>query len=277
MSDIEIQVARHYGNADLTDRVKNALRKLGIDPENATPDDLKAGDEFHTGGVLATDHLFEQLEITPEMRVLDVGSGIGGTARYIADRYGAHVVGVDLTPDFVTTARALSAMVGLSDRTEFHVGSALDMPVGDAQLDLAVLMHVGMNIADKHALLAEIAAKLKPGGTFALFEVMQGEDPAPLEFPLPWSGDSDTSFLAPPSEYRAAAEAAGLVLGAEEDRSAFAIEFFRKALAKAAAEGPAPLGIHLMMGETARQKLQNYLKNLEAGRTRPVEMIFTKP
>ncbi|MBV2358660.1 class I SAM-dependent methyltransferase [Thalassococcus sp. CAU 1522] len=272
MTATEAAVAEHYTTGQLFDRVIEALRANGVDPDKATASDLKLGDEFHTGGVLATDNLLEQLTITPDLRVLDVGAGIGGTSRYIADRFGAHVTGVDLTPEFVETARRLSSLVGLDPKTDFHIGSALEMPVPDAGFDLAVMMHVGMNIADKPALLAEVARTLKPGGRFAVFDVMQGDRPGPLQFPVPWSTGPATSFLASPSQYVAAATAAGLTLVRQTDRSDFAKAFFAKALSKP----PAAMGIHLMMGNTAPEKFKNYVANLETGRLCPVEMIFDK-
>ena len=273
---LETAVAAHYTTGHLVDRVRQALAAIGVDPDRATVDDLKPADEFHTGGVAATDHLFAQIDLAPGARVLDVGSGIGGTSRYLADRYDAQVTGVDLTPEFVETARALSALVGMADKTAFHLGSALAMPVADAAFDCAVLMHVGMNIADKGALMADIGRALRPGGRLALFEVMAGPADEPLAFPLPWSTAPETSFVALPQAYRAAAAAAGLRLDAETDRTQFARDFFAESRRRASNEGPPPLGIHLMMGDTAPLKFQNYVANLEAGRIRPVEMVFTK-
>ncbi|WP_209595930.1 methyltransferase domain-containing protein [Ruegeria sp. HKCCSP351] len=276
MSQIEQAVAQHYTTGALTDRVRAALEASGIDPDAATVADLKAGDEFHTGGVLATNNLFAQLSPTHATRVLDVGCGIGGTSRYVVDRYDSTVTGVDLTPEFVETARVLSDMVGHSSKTSFHVGSALEMPVPDAGFDLAVMMHVGMNIMDKAGLFAEVSRALAKGGTFALFDVMAADVDEPLAFPLPWSTVAETSFVDAPDVYKSAASAAGLELVTETDRTEFAIQFFEDVFAKIAESGLAPLGIHLMMGETAPEKFQNYVKNLKAGRIRPTEMIFKK-
>ncbi|TMV08982.1 methyltransferase domain-containing protein [Ruegeria sediminis] len=276
MSDTEVAVACHYTTGALIQRVRDALRASGVDPDAATAADLKAGDEFHTGGVAATDHLFAQLTVTGATRVLDVGCGIGGTSRYAADRYGADVTGVDLTPEFVETARALSDLVGLGEKTSFLSGSALDMPVPDASFDLAVMLHVGMNIKDKYRLFAEVSRTLTDGGVFALFDVMGGAVKEPLAFPLPWSSVPDTSFVDTPDHYRDAAKAAGLTLTAETDRTAFAVKFFEEAFARIAENGPAPLGIHLMMGDTAPEKFRNYVENIHAGRIRPTEMIFRK-
>ncbi|RBW61805.1 class I SAM-dependent methyltransferase [Ruegeria sp. A3M17] len=276
MSQIEQAVAQHYTTGALTERVREALKASGIDPNAATVADLKAGDEFHTGGVLATDNLFAQLSPTHATRVLDVGCGIGGTSRYIVDRYDSTVTGVDLTPEFVETATALSQIVGHSEKTSFLVGSALDLPVPDAGFDLAVMMHVGMNIDDKAGLFAEASRALARDGVFALFDVMGGGVDEPLAFPLPWSTVAETSFVDAPEVYRDAASAAGLELVAEADRTEFALTFFEEVFARIAESGPAPLGIHLMMGETAPEKFQNYVTNLKAGRIRPTEMIFKK-
>ncbi len=276
MSQIEQAVAQHYTTGALTERVRAALEASGIDPDAATVADLKAGDEFHTGGVKATDNLFAQLSPTHATRVLDVGCGIGGTSRYIVDRYDSTVTGVDLTPEFVETAKTLSDLVGHSEKSEFLVGSALDMPVPDAGFDLAVMFHVGMNIEDKAGLFAEVSRALATGGTFALFDVMGGEADEPLAFPLPWSTVAETSFVHAPNVYHDAASAAGLELETETDRTEFALAFFEEAFARMAESGPPALGIHLMMGETAPEKFQNYVTNLKAGRIRPTEMIFKK-
>lgn len=276
-ADTETAVADHYTTGALYDRVRAALRDSGVDPDNATSSDLFAGDQFHTGGLGATEHMVQRLEVTKDMCVLDVGCGIGGTSRYIAHTTGAHVIGVDLTPEFIDTAKALGEMVGLTGLTDYHVGSALEMPVPDDAFDLAVMMHVGMNIADKAGLFAEVARVLKPGGTFAMFEVMRGGNIDALVFPLPWSTTPDTSFVAPPELYRAVADAAGFTFREELDRTAFAKEFFEAMKRQNDEHGPNPYGIHLMMGDTAPEKLGNYVQNLHAGRVQPTEMIFDLP
>lgn len=267
-------VAAQYTTGLLFERLKAAMQKGGINPDRATASDLATGDQFHTGGLAATEHLIRQLSISPDTRVLDVGCGIGGTSRYIADATNAHVTGVDLTPEFIETARALGAMVGLSERTEYHVGSALEMPLPEDSFDVAVMMHVGMNISDKVALFSEVATALRPGGAFALFELMRGDVGSDLLYPLPWSTVPQTSFVAAPADYRTAAETAGFKMRVETDRSAFALSFFEEMRRKNETEGPSPFGIGLMMGETAQEKLGNYVKNLSARRVRPTEMIF---
>jgi ubiquinone/menaquinone biosynthesis C-methylase UbiE len=207
--------------------------------------------------------------------VLVVGCGLGGAARFVADRYGARVSGVDLTPEFVATGRALSDWVGLGDRIELVEGSALAMPFEDATFDAAYMMHVGMNIADKRALFAEVARVLKPGAVFGVYDVMRIAD-GPLTYPVPWASSADTCALAEPDAYRAALSANRLSLEKEVDRHDFAVEFFAAMKAHVAEHGPPPLGTHVLLGETRAEKLDNVIVALDAGRIAPVEMIARK-
>lgn len=277
MDSVETTIAGYYGGSGVIAGIRAALAQAGLDPGRLTPADLKPVDEFHTGGAEATEALLDQLALGPGSRVLDLGCGVGGPARAIVARHGARVTGIDLTAEYVEAARELTEMVGLADRARFLQGSVTALPVADGSADRALMQHVGMNVADKAALFREAARALAPGGLFGLFEVMRGAEPSPLAYPLPWASSPDHSFLASPEEYRAAAAAAGFVLRAERDRAAFAAAFFRRLIDRLARKGPAPLGLHLLMGVDAQNKVTNYLANLEAGRIAPVEMIFARP
>ncbi len=276
MSGIATALADHYTPENLLEAINRGLTQAGVDPEAPAPEDLKPVDEFHLGGVEATEAFLDPLGITAEMEVLDIGSGIGGTARFIAGRYGAQVTGVDLTPAFVATAKILSARVGLGRRTRFVEGSALALPVEAAAYDLATLFHVGMNIEDKAGLFREVARVLKPGGRFAVFDLMT-RDGRPLDFPVPWSTAPETSFVTKPDAYRTAAEAAGLTPLAERDCYDYATAFFERVMAQAAkADGPPPVGLHLIMGATAQEKYGNAAAAVLDGRIGPREMVFGK-
>ncbi len=268
--DVETVVAAHYAGVGLHERILERLAAAGIAAEAVTTEHLKAVDEFHIGGAEATSALLDQLKIGPETRVLDIGSGIGGPARAIAGRYGARVTGVDLSPDFVETARQLTALVGLD--AAFVTGSALDLPFEDASFDLATLIHVGMNLSDKPRLFAEAARVLVPGGVFAVYDVMlSGAHP---EFPLPWASDPSASFLVAPEVYLAAAEAAGFDLVARRDRGEVAKAFFARMQAAMAGNEPPTVGLPLLMGEAAPVKVANMMAAVRAGDIQPVEMIF---
>ncbi len=271
----ETDVARHYATSGLLDRIVAGLGELGVEPDAAKPEDLRPIDEFHIGGFAATEALVGQLDLPKGARILDFGSGVGGPARHFAALTTGEVDGVDLTEEFVETAAALTAMTGVG-RVRFHVGSALATPFDDASFDAAFLMHVGMNIADKPALMREAARVLKPGGVFAVYDVMR-TGPGDLVHPLPWAKRPETSFVAPPADYRAAAEAAGFAVEAERARRDFALEFFAKQAAILRAKsGPPPLGLHLVMGPEAPQMIANMVASIEAGRIAPVELILRR-
>jgi SAM-dependent methyltransferase len=272
--DIESGVSRHYASYDVLSRIRAGLAEMGHDPDRVSPDVLKPVDEFHIGGAEATSALLEKLSIRPDMEVLDIGSGIGGPARMIATRYGCHMTGVDLTPHFVETARALSAMCGMAGRVRFEVGSAVALPLGEGSFDLALLLHVGMNVPDKAALFREARRVLRDGGTFAVYEVMRTGD-GDLSFPVPWAETPDLSALETPETYRNVATEAGFALQAEENRREVALDFFARLQAQAASSGPAPLGLHNLMGPTVKEKVANMITAVRAGTIAPIQMVFS--
>lgn len=269
---IEDRVAAHYAGAGLHERIMERLAAAGIAPDRVTAEDLKPVDEFHIGGAEATAALLDQLDIGTEARVLDVGCGIGGPARMIAARTGARVTGIDLTPDFVETARRLTATVGLA--AHFVVGSALDLPFADGSFEFATLIHVGMNLPDKPRLFAEVARVLAPGGSFAVYDVMRfGDHPA---FPLPWADDAGSSFLETPDAYLTAADAAGFTLVARRDRGEVARDFFARMQSAMRSGQMPPVGLPLLLGAAAETKIANMVAAVAAGDIQPVEMIFRK-
>lgn len=272
MTQPEEKIRAHYGQSGLYERILTGLVGAGVEPERLTAEDLKAVDEFHIGGVNATQALLDPLGFTADTRVLDLGSGIGGPARFMAQRYGCKVTGLDLTPEFLETARKLTEAVGLS--VDFVVGSALDLPFEADSFDAVTLIHVGMNLPDKPKLFAEVARVLRPGGVFAVYDVMRhGAHPA---FPLPWAETEAASFLAAPDEYREAARAAGLTEIHCEGKGDVARVFFAEMQARLAQSGPPPVGLPLLMGETAPQKASNMAAAVGSGDIEPIEMIFRK-
>lgn len=275
MTNIEQGVTQHYAAYDVLARIRDGLRAMGHDGDRITPEAIKSVDEFHIGGADATEALLDALDIGAGRDVLDIGCGIGGPARTMALRSGVHVTGIDLTPQFVEAARALSAMTGVGDRVRFEVASATALPFGDESFDVATLLHVGMNIPDKAGLFREAARVLRRGGAFAVYDVMRvGE--GSVEFPVPWAEHEEFSALEPPETYRAAGEAAGLKLEAEENRRAIALDFFARLQVQAASATPSPIGLHLLMGPTVKQKMANMIEAIRAGAIAPVQMIFRK-
>ena len=269
---MEQTVAGHYTHGDLERALLEALRRAGKDPEHLSLDDLAPADEFHIGGRAATIEFAQQLDLKPGQRLLDVGSGLGGPARYVAHAHGCLVTGIDLTDEYVRTARALSARVGLADKVTFVQGSALDMPFPAGSFDGAYMLHVGMNIEDKAALFGQVRRVLKPGGFFGIYDIMR-TSAGDIAYPVPWARTADSSFVAESGTYRRLLSQTGFAVGGERSRRDFAIEFFRRIRARTAESGPPPVGLHIAMGDDFADKTANMIANLERGVLSPIEMI----
>lgn len=268
----EQAVVQHYSRGGLEQQILDVLTTTDADPEHLDPDQLAPVDEFHIGGRAATVELVNQLDLRPGLRVLDVGSGLGGTARYLAGQHAVEVTGLDLTMEYVQVAASLTRRVGLADLARFRQGSATELPFPDGSFDRACMLHVGMNIADKAALFAEIRRVLVPGGIFGVYDVMR-VGPGDVTFPVPWATTAATSFLAEPAYYRELLGKTGLAVQCQRDRRDFALDFFRDMRARTAQNGPSLLGLHIVMGPDAPLKIANLVDGLARAVLAPTEMI----
>ena len=268
----EARVAEHYGKNGLEQKILDALARAGIDLKNMTVADLAPVDEFHIGGLDATQDLAAQMELREGMRVLDVGCGIGGPARYFAGDCGCQVTGIDLTDEFVQVASALTRLVKLDASAQFRRASALELPFEAGAFDRAYMIHVGMNLADKAGVFREVRRALKPGGLFGVFDILRVGQ-GPIAYPVPWAAGEETSFVENVEAYRAGLEGAGFRLERQQDRRQFGIDFTLKIIARMAQGGPPILGLHLLMGETTPVMIKNILGMLQQGLLTPVELI----
>ena len=268
--NIEQQVANYYTRGKLEDKILGMLRGAGKNLEQLRADDLAAIDEFHLGGREATQTLAEFMQLRPGMHLLDVGCGIGGPARYFAQR-GCQITGIDLTEEFLRVAESLTRMVKLDQTAKFRQASALKLPFDAATFDGAYTIHVCMNIADKAGVFREVARVLKPGARFTIYDIMRTSD-ATLAFPVPWAQTPGTSFVASLDEYRQDLQAAGFRIDHQRDRRQFALDFMQRMMAQSASGSPAP-GIHVLMGEQAPLMLKNVNMAIVAGALTPIELV----
>lgn len=258
---------RHYSRGTLAADVDESLRLIGKDPARLTVDDLEAVDEFHMGGRPATLALLDAAGFAVGMKLIDVGSGLGGPARVAASTRGVDVTGIDLTPEFVALANDLSRRVGLGDKTRFIEGSGTAMSFEARRFDGATMLHVGMNIADKTSLMREVRRVLRPGARFAIYDIMRIGD-GDLIFPLPWSSVAETSAVATPADYVTALEAAGFSIESQRDRRA-ELKAYAAAMASAS---PFPADLP-HRGPDWSTKVDNLAAMVKSGRLAPFEFI----
>ena len=266
-----VAVAGHYGRGRLEESILAAVAREGKDPEKLAAADLSAADEFHVGGIEATQELAKHMELRAGLRVLDVGSGIGGPARYFAAQHGCRVTGIDLTEEFVRVARSLTARTKLDGLVEFRQGSALEMPFEPESFDRAYMIHVGMNIADKPGIFREVRRVSKAGGMFTVFDIVRAREAA-IQYPVPWALSEETSFVGTTKDYRDALQGAGFQITQERGRGPFSIAFTERVMARMAQGGPPALGLHLLMGEKTPMMINNILAMMKEGVLEPVEI-----
>jgi MPBQ/MSBQ methyltransferase len=265
----------YYSPNDLYNRIIEGLGKLGKDLSGVTLDDLQPVDEFHIRGDKATRELIKLAGFTPDMHILDVGCGIGGSTRRLAHETGCRVTGIDLSDAYIDTARRLTQLLKMQERVTFHATSALALPFADNSFDGVWSLQMNMNVEDKLAWLRETHRVLKPGGRAVLYEVC-GNKNTPLHFPVPWAQDSSMSFLVPPAAFRELITAAGFEIAVWNDKT----ELARKAFAdvqKPAGKPDLPvLGVYMLVGDDIQAKAYNLHRNLEEERVSLVETVALK-
>jgi ubiquinone/menaquinone biosynthesis C-methylase UbiE len=266
----------YSGPGGLVARIGSALEAAGLDPAALRPADLAPVDEFHIRGRAASLEIIDALGLTADAQVLDLGSGLGGPARTLAEVTGCSVLGVDLTPEFCEVATALSEWTGLAERTRFQVGDATATGLPDTSADAALTVHVAMNIPDKRALYAEAFRVVRPGGRFVVYDVLQGEGGA-VHYPVPWAHDSSTSFLATPEDMRELLPAAGFEIVSEVDSSDASLAWFQEVRARIERDGPPPVTFATFLGDAFGQMVANQVANLAERRIRTVMFACARP
>ena len=249
-------VQAHWTRAGVLARIDGALTELGHDPQNLNPEILATLEHLHSGGFATTRDQAKRVSITDESRVLDVGCGIGGPARYLAYTYGCRVDGIDLTTELVETGRVLTERCKLADRVALQVGNALELPYPNETFDVVWCQNVTMNIADKTGFLAGVYRVLKPGGLFTSTEYSVGPG-GDIIFPVSWAYDASISFLDPEDVMRARYHTAGFRILECMNYSNTVIEHYERTLS-----APPKLTSRLIVGDDAPERQRNSQRNL---------------
>jgi sarcosine/dimethylglycine N-methyltransferase len=261
-----IQIETQYSTGASRQAIEKALVAAGKDLRHLQPGDLALLEDFHTMGRIATIQLADLAQITPGDEVLDAGSGIGGTARYIAERSHCHVVAVDLTEEYCQTARWLNQLAGLDDRITVRQADVTDLPFEDATFTLMFSQHVQMNVADKALLYAEARRVLAEGGRLALWDIVAGEGEP--DFPVPWADRPEYSHLTTSDRLRSAIATAGFEIEQWNDLTGQAATTMQALLTSP----PSPIGLQTFI-PNFEPKARNLTAALADGRLRAIQAL----
>lgn len=269
---------QHYSTNGLRQRLDAGLAAAGLATGPIDWTQLVQLDQFHTRGLQAVKELAELLNAKDGDTVLDLGSGFGGPARYLAAVKGSLVTGIDLMELYVDIANELTARCGLTEKATFVQGDAAKLPFEDNSFDHAWTLHVSMNIKDKAGFYAGVFRVLKPGGKFAIYDVAKG-DVEPVIYPAPWSTLEELSFLSTVPETESHLSAAGFATLKFEDASGEALEWLKQLQSVPAPEPDAPKQVDLrdVIGSQVGPMLKNMGQNFMEGRTRIVRALVQKP
>ncbi len=274
----QAMVVARYGGDGTVARVDAALVQAGLGDGSIPLDVLAPLDQFHVGGAAATVALAEKLRIAPGSRLLDLGCGLGGPSRQLAATYGCTVEGVDLSEPFVELATTLTRRTGLFDRVHHQVADACHLPFPPGSFDLAWTQHVAMNIEDRHALYTGVHDVLRPGGRFAIYDVVAG-DGRPLHFPVPWARETEGSFLLTLDETRAVLEASGFVILDWTDATEMGQRWSQgqAASVQGRPDHLKQLALPLVMGPEFSTMTANLGLNFREGRARLHQAVVERP
>lgn len=272
-SDQEALRYYEHDGSDPTPVVIDALRAAGRNTDRIAIDDLAGIDEFHALGRSATMALAELAGIEEGAKVIDIGAGLGGPARFLASRFGAQVTAVEPTARFRTACEELTRCAGLSDLVTVVEGTATRLPVLDNSMDVAWMQAVSISVSDKHAMAREISRVLRPGGHLAFFDSTSGRAGEPY-FPLPWADGPEASFLVPADELRAAFEGVGFEAQVWNEQEKALGEIGQRQFEPSL--DPNEVGLSLLMPDFD-QRMGNIARSISEGRLRLLQAVLRAP
>ena len=274
MENLNQNIKNHYLKEELYEDILNRLKEEGIDLNEVKRSDIAGVDEFHVRGAAVSKELAESINLQGA-NVLDVGCGLGGPCRMLADEYNCQATGLDLSNEYIRTAKELSKLVKLDSKTSFIQGDATSLPFEDNTFDVIWTQHVQMNIPNKEKFYSEISRVLKSGGHFLYYEILKKLD-GEVNYPMPWASTSEISFLFKETEMDNFLTKFGLTKEQSNDQTVYGIDFLDALFAKLKEFGPPKIGLNALMGETTKQKLVNVLGHLKSGELELKSGVYKK-
>jgi SAM-dependent methyltransferase len=267
------QVARHFAPTELRQRVAEVLAAAGKDTSNTSIDELTPLDQWHMMRDIPTRRLAERAKISSHQRVLDVGCGMGGPARFLAGTYGCTVTGVDITTPYLETAALLTELTNLTDRVSFQHADATALPFADGTFDLVWTQHAAQSIPDKAAFFAELRRVLKRDGTAVIHDLYRGAA-GEVHFPAFWGRSDSISFLITDTEMRSLLETSGFAVLEWDDTTDEVLAFNADRLERGIPTPIPGLNISLLFGEETMTMAANGVEDLRDGAVGTFEAVL---
>ena len=265
-------IKRQYARPKLFDDIIARLVQKKIDVNQLKRSDISALDEFHIRGAEVSYELVRNINLR-NLRVLDVGCGLGGPSRMLADNYNCDVFGIDLNPEYIDTASRLSGLIRGNGSTEFIVGDAQNLPFKDGSFDAVWTQHVQMNIDDKDRFYSEIHRVLKKKGAFIYYDIFKS-GPNEISYPVPWANNNNVSFLQTKENMDEILKGLGFLNFHSTDQTIKAIDFLKTLLEKQINESS--IGLNILLGDSTKEKFNNVYKALESGNIELYSGIYKK-
>ena len=274
MENLNQNIEDHYLKEGLYEDIVHRLKEQNIDLNNVKRSDIAGVDEFHVRGATVSRELASSINIKG-LKVLDVGCGLGGPCRMLADEYNCQTTGIDLSNEYIRTANKLSELVNLNNKTTFIQGNATELPFEDNHFDVVWTQHVQMNVPNKKKFYSEINRVLKSGGYFLFYDILKKGN-GKVNYPMPWASNSNLSFLFKSEEMNGFLEEFGLTKKQSTNQTQAGIDFFDVLVTKLKELGSPKMGLNVLMGETTKPKLMNLLSHLKSGELELKSGVYKK-
>ncbi|MEH6631095.1 MAG: class I SAM-dependent methyltransferase [Halopseudomonas aestusnigri] len=281
------QTAQYGSKKNLTTYVASLLDSNDSDAPQYSAQDFSTFDHLHSRGRAATRELSELLSVHPGSNLLDIGCGIGGPARFVAERFACNVHGIDLTEEYCKTAELLNHLCGLDKRIKITHGNALSLPYEDQSFDTVWTQHASMNIADKNKFYSEIHRVLKPGGMFLFHDIFSSESihskkEREILLPVPWTSKPEHNHLVQGEIIRDILGDLGFHREIWSDLTAETHLWFHADKINNVRKDsnqkslPKELGPELFIGEDFKLRVQNLKQNLADKKLTVIQAVFRR-
>lgn len=262
--------------------IASALQSENISLNDLNTDLLAPIDQLHIGGRQATIKLLNDAGIQPKSQGMEIGSGLGGTARLIAEQFQAEITAIDITEAFTYACHAINQQLGFGSITSLCADACIPQ-VAPASQDFVISQHTLMNIPDKERAIKTLSESLKDGGLLLLHEVFAGDNQEPLKLPVPWASDPQHSHLPLFETMDQLVRDAGFEQIRAEDVTDSALAWRTKHTQrengtsnKGHTQQKSPLNPQLIFGNAFISMGQNLMRNLADRKVRVIEAVYRR-